>query len=58
MIRIKCKGCGYIIPFLKKSNVDGHFYLNIDMYNLICPCGRTLIKLKNGFKDFRYRCKR
>lgn len=56
MIKIKCKDCGYKIPFLKKNSKDGNLYLNIDMYDLVCiNCGHTLIELKNGFKDFQYR---
>ena len=43
MIHIKCKKCGWRLPFSSKGNEDT--VRNREDSNIICPnCGETLIK--------------
>jgi ribosomal protein S27E len=52
MIRIKCKKCGWRLPFSSKRNEDT--VKNRGDGNLICPnCGQMLIKM--GGKGYEWK---
>jgi len=52
MIHIKCKKCGWRLPFSSKRNEDT--VKNRGESNLICPnCGETLIK--RGGKGYEWK---
>ncbi len=45
MIHIKCKNCGWRLPFSSKQNEDNVRCRGLG--NIICPhCGKTLIQTK------------
>ena len=58
LIYLKCRDCGWRMPFLKKRYKHGLSTLNVEMYDTVCPvCGHIMIQLKNGFKNYDYRRK-
>jgi ribosomal protein S27E len=43
MIHIKCKDCGWCLPFSSKQNKDT--VQNRGLSNIMCPnCGKSLVK--------------